>query len=120
MLTGIHVYNYRVLKDVRLGVLRDDLKTIGEKAWYPLEDIAVFVGENRSGKSSLIEALVFLRQTITQGLKSKERRRKTLTEYRTFGVSEAPAFELSFTAPGLRALLFYRLELADAGGEAVI
>lgn len=121
MLLGIHVYNYRVLRDVRLGVCREDFnKSPDDKAYFPLRALAVLVGENRSGKSSLIEALAFLRETILYGLKPKERKRPSLQEFRTFGETEAPAIGVTLLAPSLRAILFYHMDLAECEGEAVI
>lgn len=123
MLIGIHVYNYRVLRDVTLGVVREDFERFPERVpAFPLRPLTVLVGENRSGKSSLLEALTFLRNVFLGGLPKPEREEENeiLGNLRTFGQSDAPAFELSVLSPSLREILFYRLELADCEGQALI
>ncbi len=103
MLIGISVRSFRILRDVRLGVTQKTLSSFLEdgakrQTSPPLRQLAVLVGDNRSGKSSLLEALAFLRDAVLYGADkaSKMERREGLDDLVTEGLGEDFRMELCF------------------------
>lgn len=98
----LHIENYKSLKDVGFELN---------------EDINVFIGKNNSGKSNLIDALIFLSQIAKGGMSISD----TLSEYGGYkevifskDVVKNIAFELKFALSNEDILsLFSKLDLAS-------
>lgn len=62
MIQGIHIQNYRALRDVKLGKLWQ------EQGEAPLTPLTVVIGKNGAGKSSLFDAFGFLSDCVKHGV----------------------------------------------------
>lgn len=60
---GIRIENYKALRDVQLGRLWDSPESV-----EPLTSLSAVIGKNGSGKSSLVDAFAFLRDSLLFGV----------------------------------------------------
>lgn len=130
MLTGISVRSFRILQDVSLGIVQNDLENFLKQesaadcaAGFcpPLRSLAVLVGDNRSGKSSLLEALAFLRDAVLYGSEqaSAMEQREGLDEIHTYGQPEELRIELCLLTSDRRAILSYGASFGkNSAGQA--
>lgn len=104
----IRLQNFKALQDVRLG---------------NLPPYAVFVGPNGSGKSTLFDCFGFLKDCLTNNVRSALQRRGGYKEVvsRT-KQSESILIELQFRMPivGVERLVTYKLSIEDKDGRPVV
>ncbi len=117
MLIGIAVRSFRILRDVRLGVtakaltdLHNHQADLASTQGPPLRSLAVLVGDNRSGKSSLLEAIAFLRDAVLYGAAQATAmgRREGLDDLVTQGLGEDFRMELCFITKDRRTIYSYQ------------
>ena len=93
ILEGIQIRNYRALRDVTLG------KTINSNGTKLPRLIAV-IGANGVGKSSLLDALGFIGDCLTEGVEAAcdKQHRGGFERLRTQGASGPIQFEINWLA----------------------
>lgn len=69
LLTGIYLHNYKLLRNVELGITLDDLRQRNSgNDIYPIEPFTALIGRNSTGKSSLMDALSFVSDSLKHGV----------------------------------------------------
>ncbi len=100
MLLGLNIRNFRILRNASLGILSENTEETeaGRESClsYPLRPLTVLVGDNSSGKSSLVEAISFLRDAVVYGLDDAVRRdyRAGFRDLLSYGSAEDIQIEL--------------------------
>ena len=96
ILEGIQIKNFRALKDVTLGrVLSNNKQTA-------LPRLVAIIGANGTGKSSILDALSFLGDCLTEGVEAAcdKPHRAGFDKLRTLGSHEAMKFEIRYRREG--------------------
>ena len=117
ILEGIQIQNYRALKDITLG------KTLYERVQDPLPRLVTVIGENGSGKSSLLDALGFLGDCLAEGAEAAcdKAHRGGFEQIRTKGSTEPIKFEVRFKETTTSRPISYSLHIAcDDQGRAQV
>lgn len=68
MLLGVRICNYDVFDDNKCGLILEDFLDLNENKELtsrPLTNLAAFIGKNSTGKSSFIDALSFIKKSVT-------------------------------------------------------
>ncbi len=105
---GFRVKNFKVLKDVTLGKLRDDKKA------RPLTPITAVIGKNGVGKSSLFDAFGFLSDCLKFGVEEAcdIRGRGGYNKVRSLGSNGNIEFEVSYIEDNILPPIFYKLVIS--------
>lgn len=92
LIEGLKIKNYRALKDVLLG------RTINDKSCPPLDPLAVVIGRNGTGKSSLFDAFGFLADCLTFGVEEAcyRQERGGFDKLRSYGQTGPIEFEVYY------------------------
>ena len=87
-----------------------------------LPDLAIFVGANGVGKTTLFDVFGFLSDALRNNVRQALARRGSFKEVLTRGKSGPIEFELQFRLDiaKINRLVTYRLEIAEEGGKPVI
>ena len=111
-LQGIRIRNYRVLRDISLGSLAPNSKS--------LTPLTAVVGEHGSGKSTLLDALAFLSDCLKYNVEDASDARGGLARILSCGQKGPLEFELSFREED-RGQAVYKLALdADRHGRPYV
>lgn len=113
ILEGIQIQNFRALKDVTLG------KTL-ESNQLPMPRLLAVIGANGTGKSSLLDALGFVGDCLTDGVESAcdKPHRGGFERLRTQGINEPIKFEIRYReAPDERPINYSLHINSDASGR---
>lgn len=104
---GIRVRNFRGLKDVTLGKLRDRLES------EPLTDMTVVIGKNGVGKSTLFDVFGFLADALKFGVEEAcdLRGRGGFEKIRSQGQTGAIEFEISYKEIDSIHPIIYRISV---------
>ena len=68
MLLGVRICNYDVFDDNKCGLVLEDFLGLNENIEItskPLTNLTAFIGKNSTGKSSFIDALSFIKKSVT-------------------------------------------------------
>lgn len=105
-LLGIHIQNYRALRDVRLG-------QVEYGKGDPLPAMACFIGPNGSGKSTLLDAFGFVADCLLEGVEAAcdKEHRGGFDRIRTQGSTKPIEFELFFEADDSTRPIVYTLKV---------
>jgi predicted ATPase len=117
VLEGVRIQNYRSLKDVTLG------KTFERKGGDVLPRLMAVIGANGVGKSTLLDALGFLGDCLSDGVEAAcdKPQRGGFESLRTRGVIEPIRFEVRFRQTQKDRPISYSLEIdLDARGRACV
>jgi len=101
----LQIKNFRVFKDVELT---------------GLSELAVFVGANGTGKSTLFDVFAFLREALYGDVHAALGRRGGFHEVRSRDQEGPISFELDFGDPVAEARTRYVVEIGERDGQAVI
>ncbi|MGH8897722.1 MAG: AAA family ATPase [Egibacteraceae bacterium] len=94
---SLRVQNYRVLRDLRLGLAKS-----------PLSPLTVLLGPNGSGKSTLFDVFAFLSECFTVGLRRAWDRRNRFRELRSRGADGPIVIELRYReGPGMTPITYH-------------
>jgi len=107
-LEGLHVRNYRVLRDVHLA---------------DLTPLTVLVGPNASGKSTVLDGLSFLAECFDDGMDRAVRRRGGMHELRSRGITAEPFGVRLEVGPGAGQAgerLSYGIEIDEEDGRPIV
>ena len=106
ILEGIQIQNYRALRDVTLG------KTINSSG-KELPRLMAVIGANGVGKSSLLDALGFIGDCLTEGVEAAcdKPHRGGFERLRTQGVTEPIKFEIRYRENPASRTIDYTLEI---------
>jgi predicted ATPase len=113
ILEGIQIQNYRALRDVTLG------KTLGTKG-VELPRLMAVIGANGVGKSSLLDALGFVGDCLTEGVEAAcdKPHRGGFERLRTQGMTQPVQFEIRFRENQQSRPINYTLEIdVDSHGR---
>ncbi|MDZ4778637.1 MAG: AAA family ATPase [Planctomycetia bacterium] len=116
ILEGLQIQNFRALKNVTLG------KTFDNDA-DALPRLMAVIGANGTGKSSLMDALGFLGDCLTEGVQSAcdKPNRGGLDRLRTQGSTDAIKFEVRYREHSDARPISYSLHIDnDARGRTVV
>jgi predicted ATPase len=117
ILEGIQIQNYRALRDVTLG------KTLYDREQDALPRLVTVIGENGSGKSSLLDALGFLGECLAEGAEAAcdKPHRGGFEQIRTKGSTEPIKFEIRYRESLSSRPISYSLYIdCDAEGRAQV
>lgn len=117
ILEGIQIRNFRSLKDVTLG------QTIYESDRDPLPRLLAVIGANGVGKSSLLDALGFVGDCLTQGVEAAcdKPHRGGFERLRTQGAAGPIEFEIRYRESVTDRPINYTLHIAcDEQGRAFV
>ena len=110
---GIRIRNYRVLRDITLGITEN---TPGAERLTPMTAV---IGKNGVGKSSLFDAFGFLSDCLRLGVEGAcdERGRGGFDRIRSQGCTEPIMFDVLYRGGPLAPLISYWLAIStdDAG-----
>ena len=106
-ITSLRVRNYRVFRDLEL---------------VDLPPLAVFVGANGTGKSTLFDVFAFLRDALRDNVSLALRRRGGFREVRTREEEGPIVIELKFrlAISGRNRLVTYHIEIDETGEGPVV
>ena len=113
ILEGIQIQNYRALRDVTLG------KTINSQG-TKLPRLMAVIGANGVGKSSLLDALGFIGDCLTEGVEAAcdKQHRGGFERLRTQGATGPIQFEIRYRENQNSRTIDYTLEIdADKNGR---
>ncbi len=99
------IRNYRVLRDVELS---------------DLTPLTVLLGPNGSGKSTVFDAVAFLNESFTSGLRGAWDARNRMAEIRSRGEDGPVFFEIQYRANKNANLVTYTLEIGEEAGVPVV
>ena len=120
ILEGIRIQNYRVLKDITLGI---DLFE-PESHSGPLTALTTVIGKNGVGKSSLFDALGFLADCLRLGVEEAcdERGRGGFDRIRSQGSDDPIVFHVCYRSEPEAPLIAYLLSISvdDTGRPYVL
>lgn len=121
MLLGLHIRNYAILKDFRMGLLAQDLlgPTPAAPKTAALTPLTLLIGPNGSGKSTVLNALTFISRMLKNGAaKAAEDLEQSggFGSLRQYDLTAPVGFELLIKTADYPNLLAYRLVL-DADAE---
>jgi predicted ATPase len=110
-LLGIHIRNYKALRDLRLGQT-----TYAEGDALP--GLACFIGPNGCGKSTLLDAFGFISDCLLEGVESACDKpwRGGFDHLRTQGSNGPIEFELFFDAGDPARPIVYHLQVDEVDG----
>lgn len=117
ILEGIRIQNYRSLKDITLG------KTFEQQGKDALPRLMAVIGANGVGKSTLLDALGFLGDCLSEGVEAAcdKPQRGGFERLRTAGVGEPIRFEVRFRQAVKALPISYSLEIGqDARGRVCV
>lgn len=117
ILEGIQIQNFRALKDITLG------KTLYEREQQALPRLVTVIGENGSGKSSLLDALGFLGDCLADGAEAAcdKSHRGGFDKIRTKGAAEPIKFEVRYKETTTARPISYSLHIGcDDNGRAQV
>ena len=117
ILEGIQIRNFRALKDVTLG------QTIYESDRAALPRLLAVIGANGVGKSSLLDALAFVGDCLTQGVEAAcdKPHRGGFERLRTQGATGPIEFEIRYRESAVDRPINYTLHIAcDEQGRAYV
>lgn len=117
ILEGIQIQNYRALKDITLG------KTLYEREQRALPRLVTVIGENGSGKSSLLDALGFLGDCLAEGVETAcdKAHRGGFEKIRTKGSNDPIKFEVRYKESASARPISYSLHIGcDEYGRAQV
>ncbi|WP_406623284.1 AAA family ATPase [Acidovorax sp. SDU_ACID1] len=117
VLEGVSIQNYRSLKDVTLG------KTFERQDGDVLPRLMAVIGANGVGKSTLLDALGFLGDCLSDGVEAAcdKPQRGGFERLRTLGVKEPIRFEVRFRQTVKDRPISYSLEIdQDARGRVCV
>ncbi len=114
-LLGIHIKNYRALKDLRLGQVK---YAEGD----PLPGLACFIGPNGCGKSTLLDAFGFIADCLLEGVETACDKpwRGGFQHLRTQGRTEPIEFELFFDDGESNRPIVYQLRVDEVQSVPVV
>ncbi len=106
-LEGIHIQNYRCLKDIVLG------RTFEKRQNTELPEFFCFIGPNGSGKSSIMDAFGFIGDCLLFGVEHAcdKPHRGGFERLRTQGTSEPIKFELYYRESSKSRPISYSLHI---------
>ena len=116
-LEGIHIQNYRVLKDITLGKLWNLQKT------QPLTPLVAVIGKNGVGKSTLFDAFGFISDSLSSGIEAAcdMRGRGGFEKLVSKGTNGPIQFEIYFReSPSDRPLTYEISIAADEDGRPYV
>lgn len=99
------IKNYRVLRSVEMK---------------NLTPLTVLLGPNGSGKSTLFDAIAFLNEAFTGGLRGAWDARNRMAEIRSRGADGPVSFEIQYRADKQANLVTYTLEIGEETGRPVV
>lgn len=77
MLLGIHIKNYRILRDVKMGIQKEEIRkseenpqlafSAGMTPVFALSELTAVIGRNNTGKSIFFDALSFISDSLLHG-----------------------------------------------------
>lgn len=102
---GLHVRNYRALRDLQLK---------------ELTPLTVLVGPNGSGKSTLFDVFAFLSECFSIGLRKAWDKRGRFRELRTRGQDGPIVIELKYREKRGTPLITYHLEIGETGEGPIL
>lgn len=107
ILEGIRIQNYRSLKDITLG------KTFEQQGNEALPHLMAIIGANGVGKSTLLDALGFVGDCLSDGVASAcdQPQRGGFSRLRTAEVDEPIRFEIRFRQSAKARPISYSLEI---------
>ncbi len=105
---GLRIKNFKSLKDIALGKLREDRKAV------PLTPLTAVIGKNGVGKSSLFDALGFLADALKFGVEEAcdLRNRGGFEKIRSRGADGAIEFEIYYRENDESRPITYELSIA--------
>lgn len=113
MLLGIHVKNFEMLKDTRVGVTGKDVLQLDNDTGsvIPLLSLTALIGKHDTGKSSLFNAMSFLSDSIRYGVRDAATMngRRGFTRLRSNGENRPIEFELAVRLPKLKDMVLYHV-----------
>jgi len=114
-LLGIHIKNYRALKDLRLGQVK---YAEGD----PLPGLACFIGPNGCGKSTLLDAFGFIADCLLEGVETACDKpwRGGFQHLRTQASTEPIEFELFFDDGESNRPIVYQLRVDEVKSVPVV
>lgn len=101
---GLHVKNFRTFQDVRFS---------------PLPSLAVFVGANGTGKSSLFDIFKFLQDALTHNVRTALQLRGGFEELRSRGQEGPISIEIDFREQGELPISYF-LQMGLERGEPLV
>ncbi len=115
-LLGLHIKNYKALHDVRIGQL--DYATRTEV----LPELCCFIGANGSGKSTILDALGFLADSLREGVESAcdKPQRGGFSHLRTQGQDGPIELMLYFSAEQQDRPIRYELAVGERNGVPTV
>lgn len=99
------IRNYRVLRSVEMS---------------ELTPLTVLLGPNGSGKSTLFDAIAFLNEAITSGLRGAWDARNRIAEIRSRGQEGPISFEIQYRQRKGSRLVTYALDIDEEQGRPVV
>jgi predicted ATPase len=117
ILEGIQIQNYRALKDVTMG------RTIYDSRAEELPRLMAVIGANGVGKSSLLDALGFMGDCLSEGVEAAcdKPHRGGFERLRTQGVTEPISFEIRYRENSNSRPINYTLQIdADKHGRPMV
>ncbi len=106
---SLRVQNYRVLRDLRLGLAKS-----------PLSPLTVLLGPNGSGKSTLFDVFAFLSECFTVGLRWAWDRRNRFRELRSRGADGPIVIELRYRERREMTPITYHLAIDETKSGPVV
>lgn len=116
LLEGIRIQNYRALRDVTLGRTIYDASDV-------LPRLMAVIGSNGAGKSSLLDALGFVGDCLTEGVEAAcdKPHRGGFERLRTQGSQEPIQFEIRYRESDVSRPINYTLGISvDKGGRPFV
>ena len=114
---GLRIRNFKVLKDVTLGRLRNQQES------QPITPMTVVIGKNGVGKSTLFDAFGFLADAFTSGVEEAcdSRGRGGFEKLRTQGQTGPIEFEVYYREHGNARPITYEIAIeADRFGRSYV
>ncbi|MGE4073565.1 MAG: AAA family ATPase [Lysobacterales bacterium] len=115
-LLGIRIQNFRALRNVTLGKIEYDQKTV------ELPRLVCLIGPNGSGKSTMLDAFGFLSDCLREGVEvaCDKPHRGGFDVIRTQGATEPISFQLYFRQSPTSRPITYELQIGVSDGRPVV
>lgn len=117
ILEGFQIQNYRALRDVRMG------RIIYDSAAEELPRLMAVIGANGVGKSSLLDALGFIGDCLSEGVEAAcdKPHRGGFERLRTQGTTDPICFEIRYRENGNSRPINYTLQInCDRHGRPIV